>query len=193
MVKSFLVITSLPRSFLLQLVGSCVNFPDGNQDNIEELSTLAKRHNIGLHVDCCLGSFIVPFLEAAGLSTGDKNGRYRLSPFDFSVNGVTSISCDTHKVCSSTLLHCKDAILFILKQYGFAPKVGFCKENNVLVFKKMQGTSVIMYRTTELRSYQYYVNSTWCGMLKSDKFDMLLNCSYHTGGVYASPSMSGSR
>ena len=85
-------------------MGSCVNFPDGNQDDIEELGTLAKRHNIGLHVDCCLGSFIVPFLEAAGLSTGDKNGRYRLSPFDFSVNGVTSISCDTHKVCSSALL-----------------------------------------------------------------------------------------
>ncbi|KAF8187467.1 pyridoxal phosphate-dependent transferase [Pholiota molesta] len=124
----------------IMLVGSCVNFPDGNQDNIEELSILAKKYKIGLHVDCCLGSFIVPFLEPAGLAQGDSKGRYKLQPFDFTVDGVTSISCDTHK-------------------YGFAPK----------------GTSVIMYRTAELRQYQYYVNPTW------------------PGGVYASPSLSGSR
>lgn len=79
-------------------MGSCVNFPDGNQDDIEALGALAKRHKIGLHVDCCLGSFIVPFLAAAGLSEGNKDGKYRLSPFDFTVDGVTSISCDTHKV-----------------------------------------------------------------------------------------------
>ncbi|KAJ3512940.1 hypothetical protein NLJ89_g3237 [Agrocybe chaxingu] len=122
------------------LVGSCVNFPDGNQDNIVALGALAKKYKVGLHVDCCLGSFIVPFLEPSGLSKGSDKGRYRLQPFDFSVEGVTSISCDTHK-------------------YGFAPK----------------GTSVIMYRTAELRQYQYYINPSWIG------------------GVYASPSISGSR
>lgn len=58
-------------------------------DDIEALGKLAKKHNIGLHVDCCLGSFIVPFLEKAGFPT---------VPFDFRVDGVTSISCDTHKV-----------------------------------------------------------------------------------------------
>ncbi|PPQ83056.1 hypothetical protein CVT24_012008 [Panaeolus cyanescens] len=128
------------NSNTILLVGSCVNFPDGNQDNIQALSALAKAYKIGLHVDCCLGSFIVPFLEPTGLSKGDKKGRYKLSPFDFSLEGVTSISCDTHK-------------------YGFAPK----------------GTSVIMYRTAELRRFQYYVNPSW------------------TGGVYASPGLSGSR
>ncbi|KAG2016389.1 glutamate decarboxylase [Coprinopsis cinerea AmutBmut pab1-1] len=122
------------------LVGSCVNFPDGNQDDIAALSDLAVRYNIGLHVDCCLGSFIVPFLEPTGLSGGNGKGKYKLEPFDFKLPGVTSISCDTHK-------------------YGFAPK----------------GTSVIMYRSSELRAYQYYINPTW------------------TGGVYASPSLAGSR
>jgi len=39
----------------------------------------------------------VPFLEPAGLS-GGQDGRYKLLPFDFRVEGVTSISCDTHKV-----------------------------------------------------------------------------------------------
>ncbi|TEB10259.1 sphinganine-1-phosphate aldolase [Coprinellus micaceus] len=127
-----------PNTILL--VGSCINYPDGTQDDIAALSELALKHNLGLHVDCCLGSFIVPFLEPAGLANGDANGKYKLTPFDFRLKGVTSISCDTHK-------------------YGFAPK----------------GTSVIMYRTPELRRFQYYVYAEW------------------VGGVYASPSMSGSR
>jgi len=55
---------------------------------------LAKRNRVGLHVDCCLGSFIMPFLEKAG---------FPVQPFDFRLEGVTAISCDTHK-------------------YGFAPK-----------------------------------------------------------------------
>ena len=32
-------------------------------DDITGLGKLAKKHNIGLHVDCCLGSFVVPFVE----------------------------------------------------------------------------------------------------------------------------------
>lgn len=86
----------------IMLVGSSVNFPDGNQDDIVALGVLASTYNIGLHVDCCLGSFIMPYLEKAGLAEG-VNGKYKMIPFDFRVNGVTSISCDTHK-------------------YGFAPK-----------------------------------------------------------------------
>ncbi|KAF7357677.1 Sphinganine-1-phosphate aldolase [Mycena venus] len=86
----------------IMLVGSTVNFPDGNQDDIEGLGKLAAKYKTGLHVDCCLGSFVVPYLEKAGLSEG-ANGKYKLYPFDFRVPGVTAISCDTHK-------------------YGFAPK-----------------------------------------------------------------------
>ncbi|KAI8055085.1 pyridoxal phosphate-dependent transferase [Syncephalis plumigaleata] len=115
----------------IMLAGSAPNFPYGTIDDISALAKLAKRHGIGMHVDCCLGGFIAPFMEKAG---------FHMPPFDFRVDGVTSISCDTHK-------------------YGFAPK----------------GTSVIMYRTKELRSYQYFVTPTW------------------VGGVYASPSIAGSR
>jgi glutamate/tyrosine decarboxylase-like PLP-dependent enzyme len=59
-----------------------------NQD-IASLAALAKKYKIGMHVDACLGSFLVPFLERAG---------FPVPPFDFRVEGVTSISCDTHKV-----------------------------------------------------------------------------------------------
>jgi glutamate/tyrosine decarboxylase-like PLP-dependent enzyme len=82
---------------VIQIVGSSINFPDGNQDDITALGALATSHHVGLHVDCCLGSFILPFLDKAGLSEGE-GGEYKLEPFDFRVRGVTSISCDTHKV-----------------------------------------------------------------------------------------------
>jgi len=76
------------------LVGSAPNFPHGIIDDLTSLSNLALRKRIPLHVDCCLGSFLVPFLSKAGFPS---------APFDFRLPGVTSISCDTHK-------------------YGFAPK-----------------------------------------------------------------------
>ncbi|KAG6874507.1 hypothetical protein C0995_010417 [Termitomyces sp. Mi166 len=78
------------------LVGSAINFPDGNQDDITALGKLATYYKTGLHVDCCLGSFIMPYLERAGLADGE-DGKYKLLPFDFRVPGVTSVSCDTHK------------------------------------------------------------------------------------------------
>lgn len=89
------------------------------------------RKRLPLHVDCCLGSFLVPFLSRAGFES---------EPFDFRLKGVTSISCDTHK-------------------YGFAPK----------------GNSTVLYRNSQLRTYQYFISPDW------------------SGGVYASPSMAGSR
>eukprot|EP00758_Cryptobia_borreli_P005836 Tbor_TRINITY_DN5001_c0_g5::TRINITY_DN5001_c0_g5_i1::g.14420::m.14420/K01634/SGPL1, DPL1; sphinganine-1-phosphate aldolase len=77
------------------IVGSAPTFPHGTIDPIEELSDIAYERGIGLHVDACLGGFIVPFMEAAGFPEAPV--------VDFRLKGVTSISCDTHK-------------------YGFAPK-----------------------------------------------------------------------
>lgn len=87
-------VTRLVNSNTVLLVGSAPNFPHGIIDDISALSKLAIKRKIPLHVDCCLGSFLVPFLEKAGFET---------ELFDFRLKGVTSISCDTHK-------------------YGFAPK-----------------------------------------------------------------------
>ncbi|VDM80240.1 unnamed protein product [Strongylus vulgaris] len=59
----------------LQLVGSAPNFPFGTVDDI---------YNIPVHVDACLGGFLLAFIDNA-------------QPFDFRVPGVCSISADTHK------------------------------------------------------------------------------------------------
>ena len=55
---------------------------------LKSLSDLALEHKIGLHVDGCLGGFILPWIEKLG---------YEIPPFDFRLPGVTSMSCDTHK------------------------------------------------------------------------------------------------
>ena len=70
------------------LIGSACNYGYGTVDPITELGELALERGIGLHVDGCLGGFILPFGRELG---------YDIPPFDFSVPGVTTISADTHK------------------------------------------------------------------------------------------------
>ena len=70
------------------LIGSACNYGYGTIDPITELGALALEKNIGLHVDGCLGGWILPFGRELG---------YDIAPFDFSVPGVTTISADTHK------------------------------------------------------------------------------------------------
>ncbi len=70
------------------LVGSACNYGYGTVDPITELGQIALEHSVGLHVDGCLGGFILPFGRELG---------YDIAAFDFSVPGVTSISADTHK------------------------------------------------------------------------------------------------
>jgi len=70
------------------IVGSAGNYPYGLIDPLDKLSDLALEHGIGLHVDGCLGGFILPWIEKLG---------YDIPPFDFRLPGVTSMSADTHK------------------------------------------------------------------------------------------------
>ncbi len=70
------------------LIGSACNYGYGTIDPIEELSALAIERGVGLHVDGCLGGFILPWGQELG---------YDVPLFDYRVPGVTSISADTHK------------------------------------------------------------------------------------------------
>ncbi len=78
----------------IAIVGSAPCFPYGTVDPIPEISEIAVREGVPLHVDACLGGFILPWARELG---------YSIPEFDFGLPGVTSISVDTHK-------------------YGFAPK-----------------------------------------------------------------------
>jgi sphinganine-1-phosphate aldolase len=72
----------------IALVGSACNYGYGTVDPIPELSALALERGVGLHVDGCLGGFILPWGQELG---------YDIPTFDFRIPGVTTISADTHK------------------------------------------------------------------------------------------------
>ncbi len=119
----------------IMVYSSAPNYPHGIIDPIKALSDLVMEQPfnrpIGLHVDCCLGGFFLPFARKL---------RDNIPPFDFALPGVTAMSCDTHK-------------------YGYAAK----------------GTSVVLYRNSALRNYQFFAYPKW------------------TGGMYVTPTTAGSR
>ncbi len=124
-------VRSLVDENTVALVGSAGTYPHGLIDPIDEMAALALERGINLHVDGCLGGFILAWGQDLG---------YPVPTFDFRLPGVTSISADTHK-------------------YGFG----------------LKGSSVLLYRTAELRRLQYFIVPDW------------------PGGLYTSPGMSGSR
>ena len=70
------------------IIGSACNYGYGTVDPMPALSDLALERGVGLHVDGCLGGFILPWGQELG---------YPIPTFDFRLPGVTSISADTHK------------------------------------------------------------------------------------------------
>ncbi|MBO1041167.1 pyridoxal phosphate-dependent decarboxylase family protein [Brucella pituitosa] len=88
----------------IMLVGSAPPFPHANVDPIREIAEIASERGIWMHVDACIGGFVLPFAKMLGEDVPD---------FDFSVPGVTSISSDYHKYgyayrgCSALLLRDK--------------------------------------------------------------------------------------
>ena len=72
----------------IMLVGSAPPYPYGQTDPIAEIAALARDHHLWMHVDGCLGGFILPFARERDPSIPD---------FDLGVPGVTSISADIHK------------------------------------------------------------------------------------------------
>ena len=80
-----------PNSNTIAIICSAPTFNYGLIDNIQKVSDICLKHKIGLHVDACLGGFLTPFINS--------------TVCDFRIEGVTSISMDTHK-------------------YGCAPKGG---------------------------------------------------------------------
>jgi glutamate/tyrosine decarboxylase-like PLP-dependent enzyme len=102
----------------IAIIGSAGNYGYGTIDPIAELGELALARGVGLHVDGCLGGFILPFGEALG---------YDIPAFDFRVPGVTSLSADTHKYGyglkgTSTLLFrdraLRDAMYFFMADWS---------------------------------------------------------------------------
>ncbi len=71
------------------VVGSAPQYPQGVIDPIPELAEIAMSVGASFHTDACMGGFVLPFMEMNG---------HDVPPWDFRVDGVTSISADIHKL-----------------------------------------------------------------------------------------------
>lgn len=71
------------------LVGSAPQYPQGVVDDIPAIAALAASIGANCHVDACMGGFVLPFAERLGRT---------VPPWDFRVEGVTSMSADVHKL-----------------------------------------------------------------------------------------------
>jgi sphinganine-1-phosphate aldolase len=76
------------------IAASAPNWPYATVDPIEELGEIAEGRNLWLHVDACVGAYILPFFRDLG---------EEIPNYDLKVKGVRSMSGDLHK-------------------YGYAPK-----------------------------------------------------------------------
>jgi sphinganine-1-phosphate aldolase len=83
------------------VVGSAPQYPQGVIDPIPEIAEIAATVGASMHVDACMGGFVLPFMEMNGEP---------VPPWDFRVPEVTTISADLHKLGyapkgASVLLH----------------------------------------------------------------------------------------
>jgi glutamate/tyrosine decarboxylase-like PLP-dependent enzyme len=76
------------RRRTILVVASAPQYPHGVVDDVAAVAKIAKQAGALCHVDACVGGFLLPFLERSGA---------RISPWDFRVDGVTTISADLHK------------------------------------------------------------------------------------------------
>eukprot|EP00026_Physarum_polycephalum_P006604 Phypoly_transcript_06653.p1 GENE.Phypoly_transcript_06653~~Phypoly_transcript_06653.p1 ORF type:complete len:531 (+),score=55.01 Phypoly_transcript_06653:139-1731(+) len=112
------------------IVASAPQFPHGIVDPVVDLGVVALRHNIPLHVDACIGGFMLPWVRKLG---------YPVPDFDFAVPGVTSITADVHKYGysvkgASVILYKNDSY----RKYQFFAYAGW--NGGLYISATMQGT-----------------------------------------------------
>ena len=85
-------IEDVERAITPRTVGLVCSAPGGSfgvLDPVEAFADLARRKGLYLHVDAAFGGFILPFMRDLG---------HAIPPFDLSLDGVSSISTDGHKL-----------------------------------------------------------------------------------------------
>jgi len=70
------------------IVGSAPQYPQGVIDPIEAIAAIGAERGVSVHVDACMGGVMLPYLARLG---------HAIPPWNFAVEGVTSMSVDLHK------------------------------------------------------------------------------------------------
>ncbi len=116
------------------MVGSAPSYAHGVIDPIEDMAALAREHGLWLHVDGCIGGFLLPYFERLGAA---------VPRFDFRVAGVSSISMDLHKYAycpkgASVVLY-RDSELRKYQLFACAAWTGYSMVNTTVQSTKSGG------------------------------------------------------
>ena len=88
------------------VVASAPSYAHGVVDPVTEIAAAAAARGVRCHVDACIGGWVLPYAARLGRS---------VPAWTFAVDGVTSVSVDTHKYAyapkgTSVLLHRSSAL-----------------------------------------------------------------------------------
>ncbi len=135
----------------LMLVGSSPSYAHGVIDPIKDIAALAQEKNLLCHVDACVGGMYLPFAQSLG---------YDIPDFDFSVEGVTSISMDFHKYGytakgASCILH-KDRAMRKYQLYTCSAWSGYSIVNPTVLSSKTGGSLAACWANLKFLGYEGY-------------------------------------
>lgn len=169
------------------LIGSSPSYPHGIIDPIADICSLAEKYNLPVHVDACIGGFVLPFIEQIWFDklVQEQEALEFSEPVDTSTLPSPDDDIDAYNAAleaHANAQHQKtkdiaekrlrkqmplwdfrlpqvQSISLDLHKYGYTPK----------------GASLIMYRNADLRKYCFYATSQWIG------------------GLFVSPTFAGTR
>ena len=145
----------------IAIVGIAGTTELGVIDPIEELSEIAVENDVHLHVDAAFGGFSIPFLK--------ENG-YDLPNFDFSLEGVKSITVDPHKMGLAPIP--AGGILFRDQSYLDAMSVDSpyltIKNQSTIVGTRLGASSAATFAIMKYFGKEGYFNNAKLAMEKTE-------------------------
>ncbi len=134
------------------VVGSAPSYAHGVVDPIAELAAAASARGVRCHVDACIGGWVLPYAARLGRV---------VPPWTFAVDGVTSISVDTHKYAyapkgTSLLLH-REPAGRRPQYFAFADWPGYTMLNSTMQSTKSGGPLAGAWAVTQTLGDEGYL------------------------------------
>lgn len=137
------------------VVASAPSYAHGVIDPVSAIASAAAERGIRCHVDACIGGWVLGYAARLGRT---------VTPWTFDVDGVTSISVDTHKYGyapkgTSLLLH-RDAQLRKPQYFAFAGWPGYTMLNSTMQSTKSGGPLAGAWAVAQTLGHEGYADLT---------------------------------